>query len=150
MSDLSEAELLAATTVHDRLKAVNVQAWVDPVALIETDRLQRAALEIQRHRSAPAADRERVIDIVEEAIDQSRDLPIGRAERAIATRVAEQLATARAGLSGRDRQLLKIIGTDILEFGIGYADEGKEPTDEELAELRDECCALIDRLLGAP
>lgn len=54
-------------------------------------------------RFAQAADRERVIDFVKEAIDRSRDLPIGRAERAIANRVAEQLATTGARLSETDR-----------------------------------------------
>lgn len=54
MSDLTEDELNAASTAHDRLSAINVNAWVDPVALIEADRLQRAAIEIRRHRSALA------------------------------------------------------------------------------------------------
>lgn len=103
MSDLSETELLAATTVHDRLKAVNVRAWVDPVALIETDRLQRAALEIQRHRSALAADKERVRSVVVQAISQAFEAydhgyNANRTEMIehAAHRAAEQLATASA------------------------------------------------------
>lgn len=49
--------------------------------------------ELQRHRAAIAADKERVRETVRSAIDHSRHLPHGQAEVAIANRVADQLAT---------------------------------------------------------
>lgn len=94
MSDLTDEELELACTVGTRLEIANHRAYVDRESLSLAGRLQRAAIEIKRHRSARAANAERVKAVVKEAIDASRRLPHGQAERAIATRAAEQLATA--------------------------------------------------------
>lgn len=125
MSDLTEAELLAATTVHDRLKAVNETAWVDPVALIQCDQLQRAALEIQRHRSALPADMERVRSVVTNTIDAvltERKYKAALGTEAwkivhdIATRAAEQLATAASSeTSERYKAACRMISRCTLE-----------------------------------
>lgn len=51
MSDLTDDELNMATTVSDRLQAINHRAYVDRESLGLADRLQRAAVEIRRHRA---------------------------------------------------------------------------------------------------
>lgn len=96
--------------------------WFELIRSFSSDHLGRAhemlysaIAEIRRHRSALAADRERVIDIVEEAIDRSRDLPIGRAERAIATRVAEQLATAGVTWAPNKEHVRTIVDNAVID-----------------------------------
>lgn len=95
--------------------------------------------EIRRHRSALAADRERVRSVVREAMTQAyangRGLNSYAAADldAIATRAAEQLATALVGLSEEDRVRLRNIA-DLLR---------KQPVCWDME------AALLDRLLGA-
>lgn len=51
MSDLTDDELELALTVGDRLEAMNRRAYVDREALAIARRLQRAAIEVRRHRA---------------------------------------------------------------------------------------------------
>lgn len=122
MSDLTDAELRAATTVHDRLKAVNERAWVDPVALIEADRLQRAALEIQRHRAATVANRALIYGVVYAEAMRKMSLRIDLSDTHqidaahIATRAAERLATAASSeTSERYKAACRMISRCTLE-----------------------------------
>lgn len=89
--------------------------------------IRDALIELRQLRSALAADRDRVRSVVVRAIDQLSDLGIVARDR-IATRVADQLATA-TGLSIEDRDVLLRMRKSIQYSG--------------------EFTALLDRLLGA-
>lgn len=84
--------------------------------------------DLQRHRAAQTANAERVRAVVREAIDHSRHLPHGQAERAIADRVAAQLA-APPPVSAADR-------AQIERWLVGRAEDGY-------------ACEALDRLLHA-
>lgn len=114
---LTDDELKMALTVSDRLQTLNHRAYVDREALALADRLQRAAMEVERHRAAVAAGRERVRAVVRDIsyIEICKLLGCGggmdadtsgaRAVTAIATRAADQIPTA-AGLSEQQRNHL--------------------------------------------
>lgn len=119
MSDLTDEELEMACTVSDRLQTINHRAYVDREALAMADRLQRAAAEIGRHRTAIAADNEMVRAVVREAVRAvsaevpGRDVwyPVEHAS-AVADRVAEQLTSPIPALSEHDVKVISWIIED--------------------------------------
>jgi hypothetical protein len=101
MSDLTDDDLELACTVSDRLQTLNHRAYIDREALALADRLQRAAIEVKRHRAAVRADRERVRAAVVTAVDATavenvdggRSSWTGKFVDAIADHVADALAS---------------------------------------------------------
>ena len=95
-SDLSDPELELATTAGDRLATANRTAYVPTESLETAALLQRAALEIRRHRSAQRAGADRVREVVASAFAEVTELSgakfAHRHIEDIATRVAAQLA----------------------------------------------------------
>lgn len=135
MSDLTDDDLELAVTVGDRLRAANRRAYVDRDTLNLADRLQRAALELQRNRAAVAADRERirttVADLMIELIDSDGPVTTREEIEFIASRAADQLATSAVRLTDDERKQLE----------------------HHIRDHRVTCsysCSIIERLMGKP
>lgn len=129
MSDLTDEEI-------EHWRSVKAGREMFGIELDHAQRhLMRAIDELQRHRSALAADRERVrsvvYDVALDALRWHKGDPLDRAD-AIASRAAEQLATAGVGLSDVDRVRLRSV-RELLD---------KQP------DVWDLEANLIDRIIG--
>lgn len=139
----------------DSLVTIADEAFgLEPVEPVEDTlgRIERGItaqrMRIEALERATAADEERVRSVAREAIElYGKESFIRREE--VATRAAKQLASAAVRLTAEDERLLKIIARDVLEFGIGQGEpDMDDATEDQLSELRDKCCALLDRLLA--
>lgn len=108
MADLTDEELSAAVTLIDSLRALNRNAFVDPQALRAAAVLSRAALEVERHRAAISADKERVRAVVDAVamrvlVELENYETHDEAAHQIANRAADQLATPAVRLTEEER-----------------------------------------------
>lgn len=147
---------------EETLTEAEMTNWFETIKSFSSDHLGRAhemlysaIAEIRRHRSALAADGERVRGVVEQIVREEftgkhDDATIVNADwmeiqRTIATRAAEQLATAGVGLSEDDRSELDDLLRHISDQRSIAVCDGRSGDAEALAGWRD----ALSRLLGA-